>query len=349
MLRPGRVALFGSGETSQLGGQIFEYLARQLASPLRVSLLETPAGFELNSAQVIGRVGDFLKVRLQNYRPEVTLVPARKKNTAFSPDNPEVVLPLQHSEMIFLGPGSPTYAVRQLKDSLAWQILQGRQRLGTCVVMASAAVVAAGALALPVYEIFKVGEDPHWKQGLDFFAPYGLSLVFVPHWNNAEGGSDLDTSHCFIGAGRYELLRGQLPGGMTLVGIDEHTGLIFDFEAGMCHVMGRDQVHLYCDSSECTFEKGDSFPILQLGDYNIPEQGEGIPAALWARLVWDADEEQEKSMTTIPPEVQALADERQQARVRKEWTEADRLRQEIARAGWLVQDTPEGPRLEPVR
>ena len=47
-------------------------------------------------------------------------------------------------------------------------------------IMASAAAIAASAYALPVYEIYKVGEDPHWKPGLDFFSLYGLSLVLVP-------------------------------------------------------------------------------------------------------------------------------------------------------------------------
>ncbi len=83
--RPGLVVLFGSGETLPAGQKVFDWLFRRLVTPLRVAILETPAGFELNSERVAGRIGEFLEQHLQNYRPEVTLVPARRRGTPFSP------------------------------------------------------------------------------------------------------------------------------------------------------------------------------------------------------------------------------------------------------------------------
>jgi cysteinyl-tRNA synthetase len=47
----------------------------------------------------------------------------------------------------------------------------------------------------------------------------------------------------------------------------------------------------------------------------------------------------------IPQEVWNLAQKRQQARREKRWQDADALREQIAAAGYDVQDTPEGPRL----
>lgn len=64
------IAPLGSGETSLAGGRIFEMLARRLPRPLRAVVLETPAGFELNSAQVAGRVADFLHLHFQNYQAQ---------------------------------------------------------------------------------------------------------------------------------------------------------------------------------------------------------------------------------------------------------------------------------------
>src|SRR5436190_15403322 len=125
----GQIAFLGSGETSLAGGRIFEALARNIKDPLRIALMETPAGFELNSAQVVGKVGDFMKTRLQNYKPVVDVIPARKKNSAFSPDDPELLKPLLYANLIFMGPGSPTYAIRNLKDSLAWNLIRARHRL----------------------------------------------------------------------------------------------------------------------------------------------------------------------------------------------------------------------------
>lgn len=44
-------------------------------------------------------------------------------------------------------------------------------------------------------------------------------------------------------------------------------------------------------------------------------------------------------------EVQALVAARQAARAAKNWAESDRLREEIAKRGWIVQDSPQGPKL----
>ena len=90
----GQIAFLGSGETSLAGGRVFEALARALPQSLRIAVLETPAGFELNSHQVAGKVADFLKTRLANYTPIVDVVSARKRGTPFSPDEAEIVKPL---------------------------------------------------------------------------------------------------------------------------------------------------------------------------------------------------------------------------------------------------------------
>lgn len=235
---PGLVVLFGSGETSPSGRKVFDRILKTLPVAPRVALLETPAGFELNSEQVIGRVGEFLRHRLQNYQPQVEVVRALRRGAALSPDDPQVVAPLLEADLIFMGPGSPTYAVRQLRGSLAWQYMAARHRLGGALALASAAVVAIGAWALPVYEIYKVGEDLHWKEGLDFFGQFGLPLVFIPHWNNNDGGEELDTSRCFMGQERFAALMDMLPADLTVLGIDEKTALVMDIQAGVCRVIG---------------------------------------------------------------------------------------------------------------
>jgi cysteinyl-tRNA synthetase len=48
-------------------------------------------------------------------------------------------------------------------------------------------------------------------------------------------------------------------------------------------------------------------------------------------------------------EVLELAARRQDARQAKDWAAADRLRQQVAALGWLVEDTPQGPNLKPKR
>lgn len=48
----------------------------------------------------------------------------------------------------------------------------------------------------------------------------------------------------------------------------------------------------------------------------------------------------------IPQNVQKLINAREQARVTKQWAEADILRQRIKEAGFIVTDTPQGPKVE---
>jgi cysteinyl-tRNA synthetase len=48
----------------------------------------------------------------------------------------------------------------------------------------------------------------------------------------------------------------------------------------------------------------------------------------------------------VPADVQAMADERQQARKDKDYARADALRDKLADLGWIVEDTPKGPRVK---
>lgn len=378
---PGPVVLFGSGETSTSGRKVFDQVLRNLPPSPRLALLETPAGFELNSAQVIGRVAEFLEHRLQNYHPLVTAVPARKRGTELSPDDPVLVSALLEADLIFMGPGSPTYAIRQLKDSLAWHYLLARHQLGATLTFASAAVVAISAYALPVYEIYKVGEDPYWNKGLDFFGSYGLPLVIIPHWNNQDGGEELDTSRCFMGQVRFARLMEMLPADLTVIGIDEKTALIMNLMNGVCQVMGLGSItilhtgHAHRNPgpdlngtglSELMghrlghvhiYHSGEKFPLNECCPLEFRSVIDGLPLAAWkqalqvhARLIAEREEMSPKQpklaeAEAAPEDVQNLVSKRQKARERKDWSEADALRQQILEKGWNVIDMPEGPKL----
>jgi hypothetical protein len=338
----GQIAFLGSGETSLAGGRIFESLAKKLNEPLRIALMETPAGFELNSAQVVGKVGEFMKTRLQNYKPVIDIVPARKKGSALSPDDPEVIKPLLYANMIFMGPGSPTYAIRQLKDSLAWDVIRARHRLGATLIFASAATISIGAHALPVYEIYKVGQDVHAVDGLNLFADFGVHLSFIPHWNNADGGTDLDTSRCFVGMDRFAEWCKLVPAENVTLGLDEHTGIIMDFESGLCEISGVSSVSLVSDCDPVMHPAGIKFPLSEIGEIKVPDPIEkDIPAHVWDMVVNAPPLDDDQP----PAEVVAIAEQRFTARANKNWAESDRLREEIAARGWTVQDSKEGYKL----
>ncbi len=344
--QPGLVILFGSGETSASGRKVWDWLFQQIEAPVHTAILETPAGFEPNSATVAGAIADFIEHRLQNYKPETSVIPARKRDTQYSPDNPDLLDPLVTADVLFLGPGSPTYAVRQLESSLAWEVLRARHQQGAHVILASATAVAAGTYSLPVYEIYKVGEDLHWHTGLDFLASHGLAPTFVPHWNNTEGGDDLDTSRCYMGQGRFGRLLKLLPAGATIVGIDEHTALVIDVVNASCEVMGQGGVTVLRDEETQRFESGSTFETDALGTCEVPASGPEIHPQ--ARDLIQSVQAEQVDSPEPPSEVEELVERRKAARAEEDWATADRLRDRIEDLGWQVEDTPSGPELHPV-
>ena len=348
---PGRVVLFGSGETSPMGGPVYDTLLRRMGrstSP-RIAVLETPAGFEPNSPQVAGKIADFFRRRLATFSPRVEVIPARKRGTLFSPDDPALLDAVLRADMAFLGPGSPSYAVRQLRGSLLWHAVTARHLLGGTTVLASAAMIAAGALALPVYEIFKVGEDPRWEEGLDLMGRHGLSLVLVPHWNNTDGGKELDTSRCYMGKERFDVLRGLLEADPTIVGLDENTALVIDLPEGRGEVLGMGGVTLIRSGRESAYTAPQTFPLSELGPFRMASGRDDVAEDVWEAAVaaLSADEPAVPGVPEVPAEVLRLIEEREGARAEGDWARADTLRQRILDSGWWVKDTPEGPVVEP--
>jgi hypothetical protein len=201
---------------------------------------------------------------------------------------------------------------------------------------------------LPVYEIYKAGADLGWEPGLDLLGPAGLRLAFVPHWNNREGGADLDTSRCFMGADRFAQLQALLPLPATIVGIDEHTALIVEPAAGTGRAVGRGGVTLDRCGQTQRYERGDAFALRLLGAGDWAAVARDVPPGLHQRA-----RDLQQQQTAMPPseallpEVQELVARREEARGRRDWATADALRAELAERGYRLRDTPRGPDIDP--
>lgn len=350
MSGPGPIVLFGSGETAANAQRVYNWLFRRIDEPIAVAVLETPAGFQPNSAQVAGEIARYVEKHLVNFNPTVTVVPARQRGAEFPPEAPAVLETLLASNVLLAGPGSPTYAVRQLKGGPAWDMIRARHRQGAALVFSSAATLAISRLTLPVYEIYKVGEELHWKPGLDLLGDCGTSAVFVSHWNNTDGGVALDTSRCYMGEARFARLLGLLPPDpdRVLLGIDEKTALCLDPAQGTGTIFGAGVVTVVRDNSTRVFAPRESFPLTELGNLRFPSGDQGIDSAIWKRVAGRGTSNPRPAPTHAPPDaVLTLAAERQAARARRDWAASDALREAIAAHGWRVTDTPEGPTLDP--
>jgi len=234
--------LFGSGEIAPTSVDIYRSTFLSLGKrDITISLVTTPAGFQPNVQAVYEEIKAFLLASLPDFNLNINLVPV---NTRAEADKPSYLDQIKNSDVIFLGPGSPTYGIKQLKNTKTLQTIIEQVKKGSTLILASAATITFSKHALPVYEIYKVGEDLHWVEGLDLYREIWESVTIIPHFNNREGGLGLDTSYCYIGKDRATKLISQLPADSKVVGVDEHTSLIIDLSTREQIIKGKGTVHL---------------------------------------------------------------------------------------------------------
>jgi hypothetical protein len=168
---------------------------------------------------------------------------------------------IRDSNLIFAGPGSPTYAIRQWRDSPVWQAVTESFEGGADLLFASAASIALGRYAVPVYEVYKAGEDPFWADGLDLMSRLGLCVAIVPHFDDSSGGENYDSRFCYMGAKRFDALQERLPADVTIVGIDAYTGICFDPSSSSASVSGQGGITLIGEDGVKRYEAGAVLPF----------------------------------------------------------------------------------------
>lgn len=85
----------------------------------------------------------------------------------------------------------------------------------------------------------------------------------------------------------------------------------------------------------------------QLDEFAVSKEGAQNAQALLDRLHRVTGVFPPLPTNGVPEEIQALVKERQQARRAKDFARADAIRDELAGSGWVVEDTPDGPRVKP--
>jgi len=244
------LAIMGSGETSPTMVTVHRALTARLgaSSPAAV-LLDTPYAFQENAADVSARARAYF---------------ARSVGLGLVPGEGPGLADVRSADWVFCGPGSPSYALARWREDGTAQALRDRIAGGTGVtVMASAAAATAGCVALPVYEVYKAGAEPHWLEGLDLMASCGLRVAVIPHYDNAEGGTH-DTRYCYLGERRLAILERLLPEGAAVLGVDEHTALVIDLDAGHAEVAGRGTVTVRRAGHSTLLPAGTMIPLAGL-------------------------------------------------------------------------------------
>lgn len=247
------LVIMGSGETTPTMIKPHRRIFETLGEGASAVLLDTPYGFQLNADEISGRtVGYFA----QSVGRKIDVVSWRTP-PAPGLERERALTALRSAGWIFAGPGSPTYALRQWRDTE----LPGLLAQSEVLVFASAAALTLGSHTIPVYEIYKAGVTPFWEPGLGLFGELtGVPAVVIPHYDNAEGGHH-DTRYCYLGEPRLSFLEGELPAGTLIVGVDEHTALVCDLEAGTASVVGNGGLTLRRNGSSVRYEAGSVLPL----------------------------------------------------------------------------------------
>jgi cyanophycinase-like exopeptidase len=247
------LVIMGSGETTPTMIKPHRQFFAALGGGDRAALLDTPYGFQLNADEISARaVGYFA----QSVGRTVDVVSWRT-TPAPGLDRERALAALRGANWIFAGPGSPTYALRQWRDTELPSLLVQTEVL----VFASAAALTLGSHTIPVYEIYKAGADPRWEPGLNLFEQLtGIPAVVIPHYDNAEGGHH-DTRFCYLGEPRLARLERELPDDTVIIGIDEHTALVCDLETRTATVLGNGTLTLRHRTRTRTYPTGSVLPL----------------------------------------------------------------------------------------
>lgn len=223
----------GSGENAPAMIKLHRTLMEGLGDAPKY-MIDTPYGFQVNA--------DDLGAKYQQYFDEsvgskIELAKWRRKDASIV-EHERTLSQLSQASWVLAGPGSPSYALHQWAGTAVPAALADVVRRGGTLITGSAAAATIGAYAIPVYEIYKVGTDPFWIDGINLLGDLlGIRAVVVPHFDNKEGGRH-DTSCCYIGLHRLEILETQITDGTGVLGVDEHTAVVIEIETGNVSVHG---------------------------------------------------------------------------------------------------------------
>ena len=254
------LTIMGSGETTPTMSRVHRAVLDRLGErPVPAVILDTPYGFQENAADITARTVEYFSATVGAPFTVASFLSA----DADALTRETALIRIREARLVFTGPGSPSYALRQWAGSEIPRLLADKLARGGAVTMASAAALTLGRFTIPVYEIYKVGEEPRWLDGLDLLTPLGLQVAVVPHYDNAEGGNH-DTRFCYLGERRLHMLEAELPADVFILGVDGHTALVLDLDAGSGTVLGLGTVTVRKDGRSTVFPAGSQVTIAEL-------------------------------------------------------------------------------------
>ncbi|MFZ1063856.1 MAG: hypothetical protein WAN30_10370 [Acidimicrobiales bacterium] len=356
----GTLAILGSGETAPGMTKVHRELLKRHGSELRAVTIDTAYGFQENVPQMTEKLVTYFETSLH-----VTFTPLHFPSFEDASEVDRTVFKQQVREAnyVFAGPGSPSYAIHQWLPLHLNDDFNAILHRGGTLCFSSAAAATLGAFSPPIYEIYKVGAAPYWNEGLDVLAPFGLRCVVIPHFDNNEG-ANYDTSCCYLGLRRLELMERELPDDVATLGVDEHTALLLDLEADTLRVLGRSHGYWRLNGSIRVLENGSTTSLEDLRLFeavrtrvvidHTPKRDE-TPTDLAERARGEGADALEALAELVRlsasgaqgfidprPLVEGILAARESARSTGQYALADQLRDALVQSGIEVKDGPDG-------
>lgn len=303
---PRILTIMGSGETAPTMVGTHRRLTALLPSPVRAVVLDTPYGFQENAGELATRAVDYFKTSVNVDLRVAGLTRMKPSSDGQMPSPTQIergLRAVEDADYLFAGPGSPTYSIQQWSDTPIRNLLASKLKDGGVVTFASAAALTLGVRTVPVYEIYKVGVDPYWHDGLALLREIGVNASVIPHYDNAEGGSH-DTRFCYLGERRLRVLESMMSADEFIIGVDEHTGLVINLDEERAEVVGNSTVTLRKGDRQVTFAAGESFALQVL---RSPEFAAGSTSSSSARSSAPAAEQTSDVRASSPAPTSLLA------------------------------------------
>lgn len=267
-----RIVVMGSGETAPTMVKAHREIFAT-GPPGPAVMLDTPFAFQMNRDELVARIRGYFA---QSVGRDVEV--ASWSGEESSAQQEKSLALLDRASWVFAGPGSPTFALRRWRGTPVPSALAGVVRRGGTLVLGSAAALTLGTHAVPVYEIYKVGEDPRWVDGLDLLGQLtGVAAAVVPHYDNREGATH-DTRFCYLGERRLARLEASLPAHVGVLGVDEHTAAVVDVAGRAVQVLGSGVLSVRRRGLTHTFAAGASVPLDELSGLLRGAPASGDPA-----------------------------------------------------------------------
>jgi cyanophycinase-like exopeptidase len=228
-MTPGPIALVGSGEYLP----IMQDVEASLIAGRNPIYVQIPTAAAPEGERSLSRWIELGKAQANRIGVTAVSVVAHDRNDAQDPRIAELV---RDAGLIYLSGGNPAFLANTLRDTLLWQEIEMAWRNGAALAGCSAGAMALAdhipALRLPTHSATNgVGLLPH--------------LRVLPHFDQM-----------FARLPDFLTRFMKVPGGVSIVGIDEETAIIggpFEWE-----VKGRQSAWLFVDGHRKEFKPGET-------------------------------------------------------------------------------------------